>query len=102
LIALTEKDNVLISYFPYKTPKKVSLLLFDIDTLELRYTIDLNECSEIYTMKCLEQYNILFVLSYEKLLWIIRIDENETIEMAKKPFYTDQTEVKIFLHFCFL
>ena len=52
-------------------------------------------------MKCLEQYNILFVLSYEKILWIIRIDDNETVQMAKKTFYTNQTEVKLFISFSF-
>ncbi len=94
LIGLTEKDEVLISYFPYVNPKKISLLLFDIDTFELRYTIDLNNCSNIYTMKCLEQYNVFFALTDEKILWIIKIDNNETIQMAKKTFYTNQTEVK--------
>ncbi|CAF0762035.1 unnamed protein product [Rotaria sordida] len=95
LIGLTEKDEILISYFPYITPKKVTLLLFDIDTFELRYTIDLNNCSHIYTMKCLEKYNIFFGLSDEKILWIIKINNNETIQMAKKTFYTDQTEMCI-------
>ncbi|CAF4086254.1 unnamed protein product, partial [Rotaria sordida] len=79
----------------YITPKKVTLLLFDIDTFELRYTIDLNNCSHIYTMKCLEKYNIFFGLSDEKILWIIKINNNETIQMAKKTFYTDQTEMCI-------
>jgi hypothetical protein len=94
MIGLTEKEEVLISYFPYVTPKKISLLLFDIDTFELRYTIDLNDCSTIYTMKCLEQHNVFFGLSDEKVLWIINIDNNETIQTAKKTFYTNQTEVK--------
>jgi hypothetical protein len=101
LIALTEKDDVLISYFPYVTPKKISLILFDIDTFELRYTIDLNNCSNIYTMKCLEQHNVFFALSDEKILWFIQIDNNETIQMAKKTFYTNQTEVKKKTYFGF-
>ncbi|CAF4862084.1 unnamed protein product [Rotaria sp. Silwood1] len=95
LIGLTEQDEILISYFPYVTPKKVSLLLFDIDTFELRYTIDLNNCSNIYTMKCLEKYNVFFGLSAEKNLWIIKINNNETIQVAKKTFYTNQTEMCI-------
>lgn len=93
LIALTEKENVLVSYVPYITPKKISLLLFDIETFQLRYTIDLNNCSNIYTMKCLEQYNVFFALSDEKILWIIKIDQHEMIQIAQKPFYTNQTEV---------
>lgn len=44
-------------------------------------------------MKCLEQYNVFFALSDEKILWIIKIDNNETIQLAKKTFYTNQTEV---------
>ncbi len=102
LIALIEKDELLISYFPYVIPKKISLLLFDINTFELRYTIDLNNCSNIYTMKCLEQHNVFFALSDEKILWIIKIDNNETIQMAKKTFYTNQTEVKKKFTFFFL
>lgn len=93
LIALTEKDQMLVSHFPYVTPKKISLLLFDIETFELQYTIDLNDCSSIYTMKCLEQDNVFFALTDEKILWIIQIDNNQTIQMAKKTFYTNQTEV---------
>ncbi|CAF4869926.1 unnamed protein product, partial [Rotaria sp. Silwood2] len=61
----------------------VSLLLFDIDIFDLRYTIDLNNCSNIYTMKYLEKYNIFFVLS------------DETIQMAKTNFHTNQTEMRI-------
>jgi len=45
-------------------------------------------------MKCFEQSNVFFGLSDEKILWIIKIDNNGTIQMAKKPFYTNQTEVK--------
>jgi hypothetical protein len=44
-------------------------------------------------MKCLEQHNVFFALSDEKVLWIIKIDNNETIQLAKKTFYTNQTEV---------
>ncbi|UJR33394.1 hypothetical protein I4U23_020841 [Adineta vaga] len=95
LIAFTDKYNVLISCFPYITPKKTSLLLFDIDTLELRYTIDLNDCLNIYSMKCLSHSNIFFALSDEKILWIIAIDQNETTHIAKKTFYTNQTEMCI-------
>ena len=93
LIGLTEKEEVLISHFPYITPKKISLLLFDIDTFQLRYTVDLNNCSNIYSMKCLEEYNIFFALSDEKILWIMQIDHQGTVQIAKKPFYTNQTEV---------
>jgi hypothetical protein len=50
-------------------------------------------------MKCLEQSNVFFGLSDEKILWIIKIDNNGTIQMAKKPFYTNQTEVKKTLTF---
>ena len=70
------------------------MLLFDIDTFELRHTIDLNDCSNIYTMKCLQNDDIFFGLSDEKILWIIKVNSNEIIEIAKKKFYTDQTEVK--------
>ncbi|CAF3504123.1 unnamed protein product [Rotaria socialis] len=93
LIGLTHKDEILISYFPYITPKKVSLLLFDIDTFELSYSIDLNNCSTIYTMKCLKKYNIFFGLSDEKILWIIKINNDETIQLTKKTLYTDQTKI---------
>jgi hypothetical protein len=93
-IALTDKENVLVSYVPYITPKKVSLLLFDIETFQLCYTIDLNNCSNIYTMKCLEQLNIFFALSDEKILWIVKIDQQEMVHIAKKSFYTNQTEVR--------
>ncbi|CAF4271500.1 unnamed protein product, partial [Rotaria magnacalcarata] len=93
LIGLTQKDEILISYFPYITPKKVSLLLFDMDTFGLSYSIDLNNCSTIYTMKCLKKYNIFFGLSDEKILWIIKINNDETIQLTKKTLYTDQTEM---------
>ena len=45
-------------------------------------------------MKCLEQHNIFFTLSDEKILWFIQIDNNETVQIATKTFYTNQTEVK--------
>lgn len=93
LIGLTQKDDIQISYFPYVNRKKVSLLLFDIDTLELHYNIDLNDCSNIYTMKCLEDYNLFFGLSHEKTLWIIKINSDTTVQIAQKNFYTNQTEV---------
>ncbi|CAF1259592.1 unnamed protein product [Adineta ricciae] len=93
LIALTEKENMLISCFPYVTPKKTSLLLFDIATLNLCHTIDLNDCLNIYTMKCLTYPNIFFALSDEKILWIVSLDQNDTVQIAKKIFYTNQTEL---------
>ena len=102
LIGLTEKEEVLISHFPYITPKKISLLLFDIDTFQLRYTVDLNNCSNIYTMKCLEEQNIFFALSDEKILWILQIDHQGTAQITKKPFYTNQTEVRQFDYFCLM
>lgn len=95
LIALTEKEDVLISHFPYITPKKMTVLLYDIDTFQLRYTVDLNDCSNIYTMKCLEESNIFFALMDEKILNIIQIDDQEMVQIAKKPFYTNQTEVRL-------
>lgn len=45
-------------------------------------------------MKCLEQHNIFFTLSDEKILWFIQIDNNETVQIATKTFYTNQTDVK--------
>ena len=95
LIALMEKEDVLVSHFPYVTPKKLTVLLFDIETFELRYTVDLNDCSRIYSMKCLEQYNIFFALTEEKILNIIQIDDQQAVQIVKKPFYTNQTEVKL-------
>jgi len=45
---------------------------------------------------------LFFALTDEKILWIIKIDNNETIKMAKKTFYTNQTEVKKFNFFYYL
>jgi hypothetical protein len=45
-------------------------------------------------MKCLEQSNVFFALSDEKILWIVKIDQQQTAQIAKKSFYTNQTEVR--------
>lgn len=52
-------------------------------------------------MKCHEKFNLFFGLSSEKTLWIIKINYDETIQIAKKVFYTNQTEVKINSFFFF-
>ena len=48
-------------------------------------------------MKCLQEYNVFFALMQEKILNIIQIDDQDMVHIAKKPFYTNQTEVRPFI-----
>lgn len=72
----------------------MTVLLFDIETFELRYTVDLKDCSMIYSMKCPEEDNVFFALTDQKILHIIQLDDQQAVQIAKKTFYTNQTEVR--------